>query len=172
MIAAPLRDRRARARIFRRPDDAPVPVMAELNLRFAGGADAAFARLDRLWRRVTGGTGPARLAGQYATGELSMHQVERLVAADAVPVAPARRSLYRVWPDFPVALHVDASCVTVKADAARRTFNAYGDRIVWAVVDTGIDGHHPHFAHYATWARRSRTCTATSPPPTRPTAAR
>jgi serine protease AprX len=150
VIAAPLRDRRARARIFRRADDAPVPVMAEINLRFAGGADAAFARLDRLWRRVTGGAGPARVAGQYATGELSMHQVERLVAADAVPVAPARRSLYRVWPDFPITLHVDASCVTVKADAARRSFNAYGDRIVWAVVDTGIDARHPHFAHYAT----------------------
>ena len=40
-------------------------------------------------------------------------------------------------------LHVDASCVTVKADAARRAFNAYGDRIVWAVVDSGIDGRPP-----------------------------
>ena len=40
-------------------------------------------------------------------------------------------------------LHVDASCVTVKADAARRSFNAYGDGIVWAVVDTGIDADAP-----------------------------
>jgi hypothetical protein len=150
VIAAPLRDRQARARIFRRADEDPVPVMAEINLRFAGGSDAAFARLDRLWRQVTDGPGPGRVAGQYATGELSMRQVERLVAADAVPVTPSRRSLYRVWPDFPVILHVDASCVTVKADAARRSFNAYGDRIVWAVVDTGIDEHHPHFAHYRT----------------------
>ena len=150
VIAAPLRDRRARTKIFQRADDEPVPIMAELNLRFSGGADAAFARLDGLWRRVTGGAGPERLAGQYATGELSIGQVERLVSADAVAIRPSRRSLYRVWPDFPVRLHVDASCVTVKADAARRAFNAYGDRIVWAVVDTGIDGKHPHFAHYAT----------------------
>lgn len=150
VIAAPLRDRRARTRIFRRADDEPVPVMAEINLRFAGGAGAAFARLDQLWRRVTDGAGPVRVAGQYATGELSIHQLERLVAADAVPVLPARRSVHRVWPDFPVHLHVDSSCVTVKADAARRSFNAYGDRIVWAVVDTGIDARHPHFATYAT----------------------
>jgi serine protease AprX len=150
VIAAPLRDRRARTRIFQRAEDEPVPVMAEINLRFSGGTDAAFARLDRLWRRVTGGDGPGRVAGQYAVGELSMPQVERLVAADAVPVRPARRSVYRVWPDFPVRLHVDASCVTVKADAARRAFNAYGDRIVWAVVDTGVDATHPHFRHYAT----------------------
>ena len=90
------------------------------------------------------------MAGQYAVGELSITPVDRLVAADAVPVRPSRRSVHRVWPDFPVRLHVDASCVTVKADAARRAFNAYGDRIVWAVVDTGIDEKHPHFAHYAT----------------------
>src|SRR5204862_4687468 len=109
VIAAPLRDRHARTRIFQRAEDAPVPVMAEINLRFAGGADAAFARLDRLWRRVTGGPGPARVAGQYATGELSIDQVERLVSADAVPVVPQRRSLYRVWPDFPGQLHVDNS---------------------------------------------------------------
>ena len=55
-----------------------------------------------------------------------------------------------MWPDFPVQLHVDASCVTVKADAARRSFNAYGDRIVWAVVDTGIDARHPHFGTHDT----------------------
>ena len=56
-----------------------------------------------------------------------MRQVERLVAADAVPVAWPGAASYRIWPDFPVTAHIDASCVTVKADAARRSFNAYGD---------------------------------------------
>jgi serine protease AprX len=151
VIAAPLRDPGAREKIvFTRAEDEPIPVMAEMNLRFGGGADAAFARLDRLWGRVSGGGRPRRVAGRYGTGELSVQQVERLVAADAVPVAWARRSIHRVWPDFPVRLHVDASCVTVKADAARRAFNAYGDRVVWAVVDTGIARDHPHFATYRT----------------------
>jgi hypothetical protein len=150
VIAAPLRDPRAREKIFHRPQDEPVPVMAEVNLRFVGSSEAAYRRLDRLWERVTGGRHPRRVAGRYATGELSMAQVERLVAADAVPVVWTGRSIFRVWPDFPVQLHVDASCVTVKADAARRSFNAYGDRIVWAVVDTGIDAGHPHFARYRT----------------------
>jgi subtilisin family serine protease len=98
---------------------------------------------------VSGDT-PARVADRYATGELSIFQVERLVAADAVPMRSARRAIHRMWPDFPVQLHVDASCVTVKADAARRSFNAAGDRIVWAVVDTGIDARHPHFATHKT----------------------
>jgi subtilisin family serine protease len=33
----------------------------------------------------------------------------------------------------------------VKADAARRAFNATGDGIYWAVLDSGIDKTHPHF---------------------------
>ena len=166
VIAAPLRSRRARRKIgFADDEDRPIPVMAEINLRFGGGRAAAFDRLDDLWGRVAGGRPPRRVAGQYAAGDLSMRQVERLVAADAVPVAWRGRSVYRIWPDFPVRLHVDASCVTVKADAARRAFNAYGDDIVWAVVDTGIAKDHPHFAAYHTLdhPRRSTTCTATSP---------
>jgi subtilisin family serine protease len=134
---------------FSGEDHVPIPVMAEVNLQFAGGPRAAFARLDRLWERVSGET-PQHVADQYATGWLTMRQVQRLVSADAAPVAWPQRSIHRVWPDFPVELHVDASCVTVKADAARRSFNAYGCGIVWAVVDTGIDGTHPHFQGHHT----------------------
>jgi serine protease AprX len=150
VIAAPLRAPGSRRRLgFPDADDEPIPVMAEVNLRYSDGARGAFARLDRLWERLSGTT-PRHVAGQYAAGELSMRQVERLVAADAAPVAWPQRAVHRVWPDFPVALHVDASCVTVKADSARRSFNAYGSGVVWAVVDTGIDGTHPHFAAHRT----------------------
>ena len=136
---------------FTPEDDVSIPVMIEMNLRFAGGVDGAFARLEALWERVTDGhPRPSRVSEQYAAGELSMQEMERLVAADAAPVRWPRRSIIRLWPDFPVRLHVDASCVTVKADAARRSFNAYGDGIVWAVIDSGIWGDHPHFAGYHT----------------------
>lgn len=37
------------------------------------------------------------------------------------------------------------SAVTVKADAARRLFAISTKDLVWAVVDTGIDAHHPAF---------------------------
>src|SRR4029453_14442282 len=82
VIAPPLRDPEARRKMgFHAGEDAPVPVMAELNLRCAGGADRAFRRLDRLWERVTGGPGPTRISEQYATGSLSVQQMKRLVAA-------------------------------------------------------------------------------------------
>ena len=147
VIATPLRDAESRRKMgFHAAEDVPNPVMAELNLRYDGGADGAFRRLDRLWERVTGGPGPTRISEQYATGSLSVQQMKRLVAADAAPEDWSERALHRLWPDFPVKPHIDGSCVTVKADAARRAFNAYGDRIVWAVVDSGVWADHPHFA--------------------------
>ncbi len=57
----------------------------------------------------------------------------------------AQPALYRVWPDFEVRPLTDRSIATVKADAARNAFGAFGRDIVWAVVDSGIDGSHPHF---------------------------
>ena len=152
VIAPPLRDPDTREKMgLSAAEDEPVPVMVELNLQFRGGATAAFARLVGLWARVTDqGEPPTRIAGQYVAGELTMHQIERLVSADAVPIRWPGRSIHHVWPDFPVQQHIDASCVTIKADAARKTFDADGEGIVWAVVDSGIDGGHPHFAAHHT----------------------
>lgn len=68
---------------------------------------------------------------------------------------PARRvdrsrAIYRIWPDFQVRRQIDASVVTVKADAAHRSFNSVGEGIVWAVIDSGIQGDHPHFRGHHT----------------------
>jgi len=57
----------------------------------------------------------------------------------------AHRTIYRIWPDFKIGKLTTKSVSTVKADAARVSFSAFGDDIVWAVIDSGIDGDHPHF---------------------------
>lgn len=62
--------------------------------------------------------------------------------------ASKRRAIYRIWPDFEIDERTSVSVCTVKADAAHRSFQAYGANIVWAVVDSGIDGKHPHFAEH------------------------
>jgi serine protease AprX len=42
------------------------------------------------------------------------------------------------------------SITTISVDLARRVFaTATGEGIVWAVVDSGINGRHPHFRRYA-----------------------
>ncbi|MEL6866873.1 MAG: S8 family peptidase [Bacteroidota bacterium] len=53
--------------------------------------------------------------------------------------------IYKIWPDFKLKAHVNKSRSTVKADAAHISFNAKGKYIVWAVMDSGIDGNHEHF---------------------------
>ncbi len=149
VIAPPLRTAHGRLRAGVDDPDA-MPVMIELNLRHARGPRAAMNELRRLWRRVTGRPGPEPLAEEYATGVLTLGEMKRLVAADAAPIVWSRRSIYRIWPDFRMHKLIDASVVTVKADAAHRSFNSFGDDVVWAVVDSGIDAKHPHFQGYAT----------------------
>ncbi|GIM90633.1 S8 family peptidase [Paractinoplanes toevensis] len=148
VIATPLRDPAVRARLGFDPNDPAIPVMAEVNLQYRAGPPDAFEHLEVLWGRVSqrqGSRPPVRVAGRYLAGRLTWDEVKRLVAADAVPVTWPERTIHHIWPDFPVHRHVDTSCVTIKADAARKSFEADGRKIVWAVVDTGISPH-PHFA--------------------------
>jgi subtilisin family serine protease len=126
-------------------DPQEMPVMIELNLAHEGGPRDAMTALVDLWRRVTGRPGPDPLADEYATGVLTWGEMKRLVAADAAAMKWPKRSIHRIWPDFRMNKLIDASVVTVKADAAHRSFNSLGDGIVWAVVDSGIDKKHPHF---------------------------
>ena len=53
--------------------------------------------------------------------------------------------IYKLWPDFPVRARIIRSIATIKADAALRTFEASGEAITWAVIDSGVDASHPHF---------------------------
>lgn len=59
---------------------------------------------------------------------------------------PKLRAIYRIWPDFEVRTRVTRSISTVKANAAINSFAARGADITWAVMDTGIQGDHKHFA--------------------------
>src|SRR4051812_40744957 len=63
----------------------------------------------------------------------------------AVTRPAATRAIYHIWPDFPVKALLVKSVRTVKADAAMASFSAFGEDIVWAVLDSGIDAGHRHF---------------------------
>lgn len=69
---------------------------------------------------------------------------EQPEALKAIPRAKLR-AIYRIWPDFEVRTRIIRSISTVKANAAINSFAARGVDITWAVVDTGIQGDHPHF---------------------------
>ena len=139
-------DERAAMDLSRR-DDVPLPVVIELNLQHTLGLSGAKEQLGRDWRAAeVDGSPPAPTSDIYCRADLTLQQVKKLVAVD-LEVPPPDRALYRIWPDFPVQPLIDVSCSTVKADAARRSYDAAGRGIVWAVIDSGIDSRHPHFAN-------------------------
>jgi subtilisin family serine protease len=74
------------------------------------------------------------------------------IATKTVPPAAKKkqagwvpRAVYQIWEDFRVHPLINSTISTVKADAARAAFKASGQNIVWAVIDSGIDGKHEHF---------------------------
>jgi serine protease AprX len=133
--------------------DLPEPVMIELNLQYgvgshpaqATGVAGAIARVQQLWKLVGGAGEPVVVAEQYMSGELTNQQVQNIATADSAGGDWPQRAIFRIWPDFPVHRQIDASATTVKAVPAQRSFAAYGEGIVWAVIDSGIDENHPHF---------------------------
>jgi serine protease AprX len=58
------------------------------------------------------------------------------------------RAIFHIWPDFEISACINKSVATVKADAAQSSFSARGAGITWAVMDSGIQGNHPHFTKY------------------------
>jgi serine protease AprX len=92
---------------------------------------------------------------QYLFAKLGGEAIRRLAKEDGkrndalkkrfIGKSPFARAIYHIWPDFPVRRLTNLSISTVKADAARASFAALGEGIVWAVLDSGIDSNHPHF---------------------------
>ena len=92
---------------------------------------------------------PLPISAHYMRCLLTQDQIGLLAGRDTARRAgssPAGRTIYRIWPDYRVQAHIDRSVTTIKADAAARTYGTGGVGIVWAVIDSGIDKDHPHFA--------------------------
>ncbi len=139
-------------------------VVLDLNFGYWQGRDAARERANGLVAQAVqraGGDGDqgvdeekSSYSQQYLFAYLDRQAIQELVRLDNerdprvhgdIPGSGIiYRSIYRIWPDFPVRPLINKSIATVKADAARISFSALGNGIVWAVVDSGIT-RHPHF---------------------------
>ena len=148
-------------------------VVIDLNLDYPGGRAGALhwvvAALNELVPPLT--ASPAHQAAglnadqhpknqysqQYLFVRLEAAVIEALAARDQqrndeptprpVTQGPAGpRAIYHIWPDFAIKPLLNKSLATVKGDAAHAAYAAVGSGIVWAVLDSGIDASHPHFA--------------------------
>ena len=126
--------------------------MVELNIQYSGGLRAAALAFKALYEKVLGKEftdqhPPIEISKSYYQCFMCVKQWRALLADDeeAALLKPSHRVIYKLWPDFKVNLLMDRSIATVKADAAFRSYAATGAGITWAVIDSGIDGDHPHF---------------------------
>lgn len=159
--------KRAAADVDGRPYRPPlIGVVLDLNLEYVDGREVGRRRVGQLIDAAVRTLGRGEVAGQgvnagksdlsrqYVFAKLEPDVIRELVRQDAraedaaATARAATRAIYRIWPDFRISKLTIKSVSTVKADAARVAFSAAGDDIVWAVVDSGIDGRHPHFHGY------------------------
>jgi len=148
-----LQDPKARVELgLPEDDDSLGRYMLELNILYRGGLGKALEDLNSLFRLALGPeyeerNRPRKISKSYVQIQLSVHDWRRLVKEDVQRAEnePGRRLIYKVWPDFKVKALLDRSVATVKADAAFKSYSATGAGITWAVIDSGIDGTHPHF---------------------------
>lgn len=92
---------------------------------------------------------PRPISAHYMRCLLTQGEISTLADQDTAPRAGSSlpsRTIYRIWPDYRMQAHIDRSVTTIKADAATRSYATSGQDIVWAVIDSGIDKDHPHFA--------------------------
>jgi subtilisin family serine protease len=138
------------------------PYIVELNLQHIEGVTGAKIALETLYKELgSNWPPPVSISKTYVRCEMNVQEWQTLLGADGVRAAQLAadalkagqtgvevmrfRAIYKLWPDFPVRSHIHRSMPTIKADAALKSYEAAGHGIVWAVIDSGIDGAHPHF---------------------------
>ncbi|MBC7563195.1 MAG: S8 family serine peptidase [Gemmatimonadaceae bacterium] len=121
-------------------------VIISLNELFGGGLAAALVLVKE--RAELWDVGFTEVSG-YIFGRLQAPQIQQLAVESQQLNSENRRNeavVYRIWEDSDIAVTLTRSLTTIKADAAQRSFHALGEGIVWAVLDSGVDGTHVHFA--------------------------
>ncbi|MFI5956233.1 S8 family peptidase [Cryptosporangium sp. NPDC051539] len=90
------------------------------------------------------GTSPDAPPGGPSGGPSGAPDQARLSPPQSAP----RWAIHRIWPNFEVRALTYRTVTTTKCDASLRAFRATGAGLVWAVLDSGIDGTHAHFERY------------------------
>ena len=126
----------------------PFDVIIWLNESFRGGIGAA---AEIVLTQATSFDPASTCSSQYCFARLTAAQILQLAAETRTHIRETGRNsapIFQIWSDNDLHTTLTRSLITVKADAAQRAFQALGEGIVWAVLDSGIDASHPHFSEY------------------------
>lgn len=132
----------------RKEPDREFDVIIELNLDHAGGREESRTAVRDKVKELGGKLVLAtRSEHPFVFAVLTGAAVLKLAEQDSARDRQ-KRLIYRIWKDDEIQGFLTESLRTIKADAARVSFSATGRNIVWAVIDSGIDGSHPHFKEH------------------------
>lgn len=138
-------------------------VLVQLRPAGTGGVHLARIEVCGAIKRITQGREDQSSSGSspYVTAGLTVAEIQQLVQWDSSPAGssgpaaqdsvsgpshPAPRLfIHRLWPNFEIGGLTVRSAVATKCRAVQRTFEATGEGIVWAVLDSGIQADHRHF---------------------------
>lgn len=135
-------------RLNERPSET-FDVIIALNELFKGGMSGALEAVEKRAAEWGIAGRDYSTVSNYVFARLSPTQIRQLALESQDLNSQNRRDeavVYRIWEDSDISVTLTKSLATVKADAAQRSFHALGEGIVWAVLDSGIDGDHVHFA--------------------------
>lgn len=116
------------------------------------------ARIERAVARIAGIVRESAVDGDAAAADALVEAARvdplrrfvsaRLTPAELTRVAQRYRDLrvYAIWKSSRKRKLSRPSYCAVQADAAWTSYCAHGERITWAVLDTGVRAAHPHFA--------------------------
>jgi hypothetical protein len=98
----------------------PFQLIVELNLRYRDGLQACAERFRALYARVFAGTAasvrpPVAVDATCHRCQLSVAQARALALAEA-DVEPTARTMYRIWPDFPIEMRKPRNADTTEAE--------------------------------------------------------
>lgn len=89
---------------------------------------------------------PRRVSSHIYQVVVTRAELDQLITADRNDRNGGATVIFKAWPDYALYPLIDRSAATVKAPAAWRSYQALGKEIVWAVIDSGIQADHQHFA--------------------------
>lgn len=104
------------------------PLIIDINYAYPGGSARAIQRLRA-------SIPIEQIAPHYAVASCTPQQLLPLMEEEPSPI-------HRVWPNF----SLQPLITITSSETTNPTPLARGDETVWAVLDTGILGTHPHFA--------------------------
>jgi subtilisin family serine protease/pimeloyl-ACP methyl ester carboxylesterase len=139
--------------LVRRLENAPRetrhPVLMEL-LEASGPAKPLEEVSDKLVAEI-------RRISKRSEDELRIQRMRRFLGADltrqetehlASQFGMRGLMVKRIWRNEAKRALLDTSIATIHAGAAHAGYQAFGRGIAWAVLDSGINSAHPHFARY------------------------